>query len=84
MTTTTIETYTFTYDGPAGEPDFYTVKAKEVAPDLFNVYVTMPGGLRANGAFGTVAQAEVYIVGDRHRRTTGHLPGSGHCMGCTL
>lgn len=56
----------YEYQGPNGETGYYRVKCVEVGPRLFNVYVNTPTGF-ANGAFGTMAQAEKWIMADRHR-----------------
>lgn len=65
------QTYNFHYDGPAGEPGYYHVRAVEVAPNLFNVYArNVVKDYYANGAFGTVAQAEHWVSSDRHRIAT--------------
>lgn len=63
-----MNTYNLRYDGPAGEPDYYHVRAVEISDNLFNVYATNTvKGYRANGAFPSVARAEEWIAFDRHR-----------------
>ena len=57
------------YPDVAGEPNGYRIRAVEVAPDLFNVYVeNIREGYRANGAFGRVVDAEKWIEQDRARQ----------------